>query len=97
MQDISSTPQDLAAALRSAREATGLSVVALAERSGRARTLIHRLEAGGDVTVSALLDLLHALNLGLRLEPLAPPTLDQVRQRFGDMDEDADGSGPPHG
>jgi transcriptional regulator with XRE-family HTH domain len=98
MQDTSSTLQELATALRSAREAAGLSVVALAAQAGRARTLVHRLEGGGDVTVSALLDLLRALNLGLRLEPLAPPTLDQVRQRFADLDEDAgDARGSTHG
>jgi len=90
MKDILTAPEDLAIACRDAREAAGLSVVALAARSGRARTLVHRLEAGGDVTVSALLDLLRALNLGLRLEPLAPPTLDEVRARFG-AEEDGHG------
>ena len=64
-----------------------MTVVELARRSGRARTLIHRLESGGDVTVASLLDLLRAMNLGLRIEPLAAPTLDEVRARFGGDDE----------
>lgn len=90
MKDIVSISADLAAAIRQARQASGYSVVALAERAGRARTLVHRLEAGGDVTVSALLDVLRALGLGLRLEPLGTPTLDDVRVRFGATDDDMD-------
>lgn len=97
MKDTISVPTDLSAAVRHARQAAGYSVVSLAERAGRARTLVHRLEAGGDVTMSALLDVLRALNLGLRLEPLGPPTLDDVRARFAADDEDVDqddGEGP---
>lgn len=88
MKDIISHPADLNAVFRQAREGQGLTVVELARRSGRARTLIHRLESGGDVTVASLLDLLRAMNLGLRIEPLAAPTLDEVRARFGGDDEE---------
>jgi transcriptional regulator with XRE-family HTH domain len=89
MKDILSSTSDLSTAFRQAREDLGLTAVELARRSGRARTLIHRLEAGGDVTVASLLDLLRAMNLGLRIEPLAPPTLDAVRARFGEDEEAA--------
>ena len=95
MKDIVSIPVDLAAAIRQARQTSGHSVVALAERAGRARTLVHRLEAGGDVTVSALLDVLRALGLGLRLEPLGPPTLEDVRARFASTDEDDEDATAP--
>ena len=46
MKDIISHPADLNAVFRQAREGQGLTVVELARRSGRARTLIHRLESG---------------------------------------------------
>lgn len=88
MQDILKLPAELGAAVRAARKASGLTATAIAERSGRARNVLYRLEAGGEVSVGSLLDILRVLNLGLRLEPLAPPTLDEVRQRFGADDDD---------
>jgi HTH-type transcriptional regulator / antitoxin HipB len=87
MQDIIRNPKDLGSAIEAARKASHLTAVELAERSGRARSLLYRLERGEDVTVASLLDLLRAMGLTIRLEPLGLPNLAEVRRRFGDEGE----------
>lgn len=89
------TPQDLGQAVRAHRKAQRLKATALAERSGRARNVLYRLETGQDITVASLFDLLRAMNLTVRLEPLGPPTLADMRRRFGDDDDE--GEGDPDG
>lgn len=81
------TLEDLGDAVQMARREQRLKATHVATRSGRSRDLLHRLETGGDVTTSALLDVLRSMGYTLRLEPLGLPTLDEVRQRFAD-DED---------
>lgn len=54
----------------------------LAQRAGKVREVIYRLEAGEDSTVSSLLAVLGALGLALRLEPVGLPTADEVARRF---------------
>ncbi len=96
MKDVFRSPRDLGAAIHAARKASGIKATDLARRSGRARSVLYRLERGQDVTVASLLDILRVLGLGLRLESAGPPTLEEVRRRFADdaTDDDAgDGGG----
>ncbi|MCK9510627.1 MAG: helix-turn-helix domain-containing protein [Pigmentiphaga sp.] len=81
-------PADLGQAVRQARQDSGLRAVEVARRSGRSRDLLYRLEQGGDVTTSALLDVLRAMGYALRIEKVGLPTLDEMRKRFKDLDED---------
>ena len=81
------TAADLGSAIRQARKNAGLKATQVAAVAGRSRDLLHRLENGSDVTTSALLDVLHSMGYTVRLEKLALPTLDEMRQRFADDDE----------
>jgi HTH-type transcriptional regulator/antitoxin HipB len=80
---------DLGQELRRRREAVGLSKSALAQRAGKVREVIYRLESGEDVAVSSLLAVLAALGLALRIEEAGLPTMEEVAARFA---EDDDGS-----
>ncbi|MFA7608181.1 MAG: helix-turn-helix transcriptional regulator [Rhodocyclaceae bacterium] len=82
------TLADLGETVRRARREQGLKATHVAEQTGRSRDLLHRLESGGDVTTSALLDVLRSMGYSLRLERLGLPTLDEMRQRFAEDDED---------
>lgn len=81
---------DLGTAVREARRGQGLKATRLAAQSGRSRDLLHRLETGNDVTTGALLDVLSSMGYTIRLERLGLPTLDEMRQRFADDDDDDD-------
>jgi HTH-type transcriptional regulator / antitoxin HipB len=91
MADTIRLPDELGARLKALREAAGLSKKELAERAGRVREVIYRLEAGDDTTVSSLLAVLAALGVGLRLEKAGLPTMQEVAARFADDDEDEAG------
>ncbi|HLT05735.1 MAG TPA: helix-turn-helix transcriptional regulator [Pseudomonas sp.] len=82
------TLDDLGQAVRDLRLQQGRRAVQVARQSGRSRDLLYRLESGGDITVSALLDILQAMDCALRIEPAGLPTLDEMRQRFA-ADDDA--------
>jgi len=88
--DILRLPTDLGAALKAHRQQRGLTAVDVAARAGRSRDILYRLERGEDVTVSALLDILRALDLSLALQPAGLPTLDEMQRRFGDEAHDDD-------
>ena len=81
------TPADLGRATRTARQEAGLQATQVARQAGRSRDLLHRLETGKDVTTSALLDVLRSMGYTIRLEKLGLPTLDEMRQRYGEDDE----------
>jgi DNA-binding phage protein len=66
-----------------------LSKSELAQRAGKVREVVYRLEAGEDSTVSSLMAVLGALGLALRLEPVGLPTADEVARRFRLDDDDA--------
>ncbi|MDP2407230.1 MAG: helix-turn-helix transcriptional regulator [Hydrogenophaga sp.] len=91
MTDIIRLPDELGAQLRQQREALGLSKSQLAEKAGKVREVIYRLEAGDDTTVSSLLAVLGALGLALRLERAGLPSASDVARRFQQDDEDDDG------
>ena len=83
-------PTDLGQAIRQERKRAKLKATDIAAHSGRSRDVLYRLEKGDDITVASLLDILRAMNLGLRLEPLGMPTLEEVQRRFAQDDEDDD-------
>ncbi|HEY2256693.1 MAG TPA: transcriptional regulator [Variovorax sp.] len=60
----------------------------LADKAGKVREVIYRLEGGEDTTVSSLMAVLGALGLAVRLEPVGLPSAEEVARRFQD-DEDA--------
>lgn len=73
---------DLGQRYRVIRAVRELNVSTVAERQRLSRNTIHRLEAGGDVTVSTLLQALRAIGYTIELTPMANPTLDEMRARF---------------
>ena len=78
MQDVIRTQTELGEALRAQRKAERLRATAVAQRAGVSRDVLHRMEKGGDVTVSSLMAVLSAMGYVLRIE---------MRQRFA-LDED---------
>lgn len=89
MTDVIRLPDELGRQLRKRREALGLSKSELAQRAGKVREVIYRLEAGEDSTVSSLMAVLAALGLALRLERAGLPTAEEVARRFLDEDDAA--------
>lgn len=89
MTDNVRLPDELGLQLRARREALGLSKSALAEKAGKVREVIYRLEAGEDTTVSSLLAVIGALGLVLRIERAGLPSASEVAARFL---EDEDGA-----
>jgi predicted transcriptional regulator len=89
MTDNIRLPDELGQQLRARREALGLSKSALAEKAGKVREVIYRLEAGEDSTVSSLLAVMGALGLMMRMERAGLPTASEVAARFMDEDDDA--------
>ncbi len=87
MSDILRLPDELGRELRDRRKALRMSKLALARRAGKVRTVVDRLEAGHDVTVSSLFAVLGALGLVLRVERAGLPTAEEVARRFADDDE----------
>ncbi len=65
----------------------------VAQRAGKVREVIYRLEAGDDSTVSSLLAVAAALGLGLRLEPVGLPSAAEVARRFRMDDDEGDDHG----
>lgn len=82
-------PDELGRQLRERREALGMSKSELAEKAGKVREVIYRLEAGEDSTVSSLLAVIGALGLALRLERGGMPSASEVSARFQDDDDAA--------
>ena len=95
MTDTVRLPDELGRQLLSRRQALGLSKSELAQRAGKVREVIYRLEAGEDSTVSSLLAVLGALGLALRVEPVGLPTAQEVARRFALDDDDDEGDEAP--
>jgi transcriptional regulator with XRE-family HTH domain len=75
------TASDIGQAIKALRKASGLTTTEISERSGRSRDVLHRLEAGSDVSLRSLIDLLAAMGHGIQFIPLGRPTLEEVRRR----------------
>ena len=85
---------ELGRQLQARRELLGLSKSELAQRAGKVREVVYRLEAGEDSTVSSLLAVLGALGLAVRLEPVGLPSAQEVARRFQVDDDDGDSLEP---
>lgn len=82
-------PADLGQAIAQYRADNKLSAVAVARKAGRSRTVLYKLERGGDVTVGSLFDILRGMGLCLSLQKAGMPTLEEMQRRFAD-EGDAD-------
>lgn len=87
MTDSIRLPDELGRQLRARREALGLSKSALADKAGKVREVIYRLEAGEESTVSSLLAVMGALGLVLRVERAGLPSASDVAARFMEDDD----------
>jgi HTH-type transcriptional regulator/antitoxin HipB len=87
MTDTIRFPDELGPVLCARRQALGLSKKELAQRAGKVREVIYRIESGEDVTLSSLMAVLGALGLVMRLEKAGLPTMQEVAARFR-LDED---------
>ena len=89
MTDRPRLPSELGELLRQRREELGLGKKAVAERAGRVREVVYRLEGGDEASVSSLFDVLRSLNLVMHIEPAGLPTLEEVADAFNKDDDDA--------
>lgn len=89
MTDKIRLPDELGRELRERRESLGMSKSELAEKAGKVREVIYRLEAGEDATVSSLLAVLGALGLTLSLARAGLPSASEVSARFLNDDDAA--------
>ena len=81
-------PSDLGDALKQHRKTHKLKTTAIAQKAGRSRDTINRLERGEDVTVKSMFEILRAMGLCIRLEPAGMPSLAEMRERFGETSDD---------
>ena len=91
MADTIRLSDELGRQLIERRKALGLTKSELAQRAGKVREVIYRLEAGEDSTVSSFLAVLGALGLALHLEPVGLPSAQEVARRFQMDDDQGDG------
>lgn len=89
MTDKIRLPDELGRELRERRESLGMSKSELAEKAGKVREVIYRLEAGEDATVSSLLAVLGALGLTMSLARAGLPSASEVSARFLSDDDAA--------
>jgi predicted transcriptional regulator len=82
-------PGELGAQVAARRKQLGLTKKALAERAGKVREVIYRIEDGQDVTVSSLVDVLRVLGLKLALAPAGIPSIEDVAKVFSEDEDDA--------
>lgn len=88
MTDKLKTIQDIGRAVKQLRTKHEIKSVEMAERSGRSRDILHRLENGRDVSVSSLLDILRAAGYAIEIVPAGLPTMEQMRQMFAEPEDD---------
>ena len=87
MADEIRLPAELGWQLSARRRALRMSKTQLAEKAGRVREVVYRLEKGEETTVSSLLAVLGALGLAIRLESVGLPTAEDVARRFREDDD----------
>lgn len=92
MTDKIRLPDELGHQLQEYRRALKMSKTELAERAGKVREVVYRLESGGDTTVSSLMAVLGALGLAMRLERVGLPSAKEVARRFQEDDDGDDAS-----
>lgn len=84
----SGLPAELGAQVAARRRQLGLTKKGLAERAGKVREVIYRLEQGLDVNVSSLVDVARILGLKLALVPAGIPSIEDVARAFQDDEDD---------
>jgi HTH-type transcriptional regulator / antitoxin HipB len=89
MTDIIRLPDELGLQLQLRRKTLDMSKSELADKAGKVREVVYRLEAGQDTTVSSLMAVLGALGLAMRLEPVGLPSAAEVARRFEEDDDAA--------
>ena len=87
MTDMIRLPDELGRQLRERREALGMSKSELAEKAGKVREVVYRLEAGQDTAVSSLISVLGVLGLAMRLDRVGLPSAEEVARRFQEDDD----------
>lgn len=89
MLDKIRTLNDLGRVLNAQRRTAGKPVTEIARHAGRSRDILYRAERGEDITTGALLDLLRAMGLAVNIVPGGMPTLEEMRERFADLEDEA--------
>ncbi|MBC7666468.1 MAG: helix-turn-helix domain-containing protein [Caulobacter sp.] len=85
----SALPAELSVQIAARRGQLGLTKKGLAERAGKVREVIYRIEEGQDVNVSSLVDVLRVLGLKLALVPAGIPSMEDVAKVFNEDDDAA--------
>lgn len=91
MLDKIRTLNDLGRVLNAQRRKARKPATEIARHAGRSRDILYRAERGEGITTGALLDLLRAMGLAISIVPAGMPTLEEMRERFADL-EDEDNS-----
>jgi len=90
MKDKNRTISDIGRKVRELRKLTKTRTAVIAEKSGRSRDVLNRLEKGQDVSLSSLMAILAALGHGIEIVKLGPPTLEEMQRRTAAELEDGD-------
>ena len=72
---------DVGLQVRAIRQATKIRTTLIAEKSGRSRDVLNRLEKGRDVSLTSLLAILAAMDKTIEIVPLGLPTREEMRRR----------------
>ena len=88
MKDKLRSLADVGEQVRASRKRSPLSATEIAARAGRSRNVLNRLERGEDVSLSSLLALLAAMGQALAIVPAGRPTLDEMRERYAELEDD---------
>ena len=90
MQDVKlKTLADIGTQIRALRQTGKLGTADIAQKSGRSRDVLNRLERGKDISLSSLIAILAAMGYGIDIVRLGRPTLAEMTQRFAsDLSEE---------
>ena len=72
---------DVGLQVRAIRQETKIRTTLIAEKSGRSRDVLNRLEKGRDVSLTSLLAILAAMDKTIEIVPLGIPTREEMRRR----------------
>ena len=72
---------DVGLQVRAIRQETKIRTTLIAEKSGRSRDVLNRLEKGRDVSLTSLLAILAAMDKTIEIVPLGLPTREEMRCR----------------
>ena len=72
---------DVGLQVRAIRQETKIRTTLNAEKSGRSRDVLNRLEKGRDVSLTSLLAILAAMDKTIEIVPLGLPTREEMRRR----------------